>query len=312
MPLVSIMIPCRNGEPFIESACRSVLAQDVDLELIVMDDGSIDTSRQTVLNIGDKRVRVIDGPRAGLAAVTNAALPHLRGELFARCDADDLYPPNRLGYQAHWLQSHRDFDAICGKFDMITHGGGYVSTVGGPDVAEECTRELGEGITRTHWNAWMFRTDVVRKLGGCRTWFTLGDDLDLMMRFAPNHRVWYEPKVWYQYRLHEGTAAHSMANNRRVFFEEQAKAFIRQRLATGSDDLERGTPPAVPEAGTSKPYYAKDQIQNVLIGRAWKEHSAGKKGQAIKTGIRAVRTRPGSLSAWKSLAALMTKKSGPA
>jgi hypothetical protein len=134
---------------------------------------------------------------------------------------------------------------------MITREGEHVSFVGGPDNAEECTKELGEGVTRTHWNAWMFRTDVVRQLGGCRPWFTLGDDLDLMMRHAPNHRVWYEPHVWYKYRLHEGTAAHSMPNNRRVFFEEQAKIFIQQRVATGTDDLEQGRPRQCPRRGTS-------------------------------------------------------------
>jgi glycosyltransferase involved in cell wall biosynthesis len=314
MPLVSCMIPCRNGEPFVESAVRSVLDQEgVDLEVVVVDDGSTDTSRQTVLGIGDKRVKVIDGPRTGLAGVTNAALPHMRGDVFVRNDADDLYPPGRLKFQLDWMTAHPAFAAVCGKFDMITGGGDHVSTVGGPpdgspDVACDVTDELGRGVTRTHWNAWMFRTDVVRKLGGCRPWFTLGDDLDLMMRFAPHHRVWYEPRVWYQYRLHEGTAAHSMPNNRRVFFEEQAKHFIRQRVATGTDDLEQGKAPPIPEAGAVKPYYAKDQIQDVLIGKAWKEHAGGRKGAAIKTGVKAVATKPANLAAWKSLAALVVKK----
>jgi glycosyltransferase involved in cell wall biosynthesis len=314
MPLISVMIPCRNGEPFIESAVRSVLDQEgVDLEVVVVDDGSTDTSRQTVLGLGDKRVKMIEGPRTGLAGVTNAALPHMRGDVFVRNDADDLFPPGRLKFQLDWMTAHPEFAAICGKFDMITRAGEYVSTVGGPpnggpDVACEVTHELAEGVTRTHWNAWMFRTEVVRKLGGCRGWFTLGDDLDLMMRHAPNHRVWYEPHVWYKYRLHEGTAAHSMPNNRRVFFEEQAKRFIKQRVATGTDDLEQGNPPPIPEAGTVKPYYAKDQIQNVLIGRAWKEHAAGQKGAAIKTGMKALFTKPANVTAWKTLAALVVKK----
>src|SRR3954454_12043877 len=100
MPLVSVMIPCRNGEPFVESAVRSFLDQQgVDLEFILVDDGSTDTSRQTVEKIRDPRVRIVDGPRIGLAGVTNTALPLCRGELFARCDADDLYTPGRLAWQ---------------------------------------------------------------------------------------------------------------------------------------------------------------------------------------------------------------------
>lgn len=310
MPLVSCMIPCRNGEPFVGAALRSVLDQDVDLEVVVVDDGSTDTSRQTVLGLGDRRVRVVDGPGAGVAGATNAALPHLRGDLFVRCDADDLFPPGRLAPQLGWMWDHPDFDAVCGRFEMIDRGGGHVSTVGGPDAAGEVTAELGAGVTRTHWNTWMFRTAAVRRLGGCRPWFAAGEDLDLMMRFAPRHRVWYDPRVWYRYRLHEGSTVHSMPDNQRVFFEAQAKRFARQRAATGTDDLARGTPPPVPDACGCRPYLARDQIQGLLTGRAWREHQGGRKGRAIRTGIAAALARPGNPTAWRSLAALVVKPAG--
>lgn len=310
MPLVSVMIPCRNGEPFIGDAVRSVLAQDADLELIVVDDGSTDTSRETVLGIGDPRVRIIDGPRTGLPGVTNCALPHMRGELMARCDADDLLPPGRLGWQAKWMQDHPDFDALCGRFEMMTQAGKHVSEVGGGDVAEEVTGELADGVTRTHWNTWMFRTDVVRKLGGCRPYFRLGDDIDLMLRHAPDHRVWYEPRMWYRYRLHEGTMTHVMPNNQRLFLEAKCREFARQRKETGADDLMRGIAEPEPEAGASKPYLAVDQVQGVLLGRAWGEHKSGRKGRAIATGFRACMQRPTNLGAWKSLVALGLKGAG--
>lgn len=308
MPLITVMIPCRNGEPFIGPAVRSVLDQEgVDVELIVVDDGSTDTSRQTVLGMNDPRVRVIDGPRAGVAAVTNAAIPHIRGDYFTRCDADDLYTPGRLAEQLRALQERPDFDAVCGRFEMMSHDGEHLSTVGGGDVAMDVTDELAGGVTRTHWNAWMFRSDAFRAVGGCRTYFKVGEDIDVMLRFPPKHRVWYEPKVWYRYRLHEGSTVHTIADNRRAFLEAQAKLFLKQRLATGTDDLEQGKAAPLPEVGNSRLFYAGDQIQSILIGRAWSEHRAGKKKQAIRTGWRAVKERPRKLSAWKTLLMLMVK-----
>src|SRR5205814_7748320 len=94
MPLISVIIPMRNAERYVRAAVESVLAQkDVELEVIVVDDGSTDGSAEVVRGIGDARVRIIPGPQKGISASFNAGLAEARGELLARCDADDLYPP---------------------------------------------------------------------------------------------------------------------------------------------------------------------------------------------------------------------------
>ncbi len=308
MSLVSVLMPCRNGEPFVEAAVRSILSQeDVDLELVFVDNGSTDTSRRTVLEIGDPRVRVVSGPGTGIADAVNTGLPLLRGDVFARCDADDLFVPGRLAQQSQWLAQHPEFDAVCGKFEMIDRKGDAVAVLGS-DTAEEVTQELSSGITRTSCNAWMFRTDVVRKLGGCRPYFVVGEDIDLMLRFAPHHRVWYQPKVWYRYRVHEGTAVHSVADIRRRFLEDQARLFLTQRLETGMDDVQRGTAQPVPQTSDTRLFFARDQILQVLLGRAWSEHRRGQKLKAVKTGLRAVLMKPTSLATWRNVAALALKK----
>ncbi len=310
MTLVSVIVPCRNGEPFVADAVRSVLAQNVDLEVVLVDDGSTDTSVQSVRAIGDPRVRIIEGPRTGVSSATNAALPHLRGQLMARCDADDLYPPGRLEWQCRWMNEHPQFDAVCGRFLMMTRDGSEVSEVAEGAIAEEVTAELSEGTTRTHFNTWMCRTAVIRALGGCRDYFTCGEDIDLMLRHAPAHRVWYEPRTWYRYRLHEGTTTHSMPSNQRVFLEQKAREFARQRQQTGADDLMRGAAPPVPEGGNCKPSLAAEQVQGVLLGRAWKEHRSGKKREALSTGVRACLTRPANFKAWRSLLVLALRPAG--
>src|SRR5829696_3649573 len=127
MPLISILIPCRNAEQFIDETLRSVLIQDVDLEVIVVDDGSTDRSNDIIRKMNDPRVRIIPGPQRGISAAFNAGLAAASGELVARCDADDLYPPGRLAWQVKFLSDHPDFGAVCGYFSTITAVGKHVA-----------------------------------------------------------------------------------------------------------------------------------------------------------------------------------------
>ncbi|WP_395331133.1 glycosyltransferase family 2 protein [Novosphingobium sp. BL-8H] len=90
---VSLLMVARNTAPFIGAALRSARAQSfADIEIIVVDDGSTDETRTIALAHAaqDPRVRVIDGPRIGLAAVRNASLAAARGRWAAILDSDDL------------------------------------------------------------------------------------------------------------------------------------------------------------------------------------------------------------------------------
>jgi len=74
------------------------------------------------------------------------------------------------------------------------------------------------------------------------------------------------------------------------------------------DDLQKGAPPAVVVDGKAiAPQSARQQIQNILLGQAWKQHGVGMKKQAIATGWRACVANPVCISAWKSLAALVLR-----
>src|SRR5262249_17034110 len=118
----------------------------------------------------------------------------------------------------------------------------------------------------------------------------------------------FEPKPAYLYRLHDQSITHTQKLAERAFYEETAKRFLQQRRAGQVDDLQKGTPPAVAIDGKSlPPQTASNQIQNLLLGQAWKQHGAGMKKQALATGWRACLTNPARLGAWKSLAALLLK-----
>ena len=106
-PLVSVLIPCFNGRPFIAETLRSVMAQTYrPLEVIVVDDGSTDGSGDEVLQFAD--VKLIRQENAGAAAARNAALAHSHGELIQYLDADDLLSPNKIALQVARLAGNAD------------------------------------------------------------------------------------------------------------------------------------------------------------------------------------------------------------
>ena len=255
-------------------------------------------------------MRIVPGPQRGISAAFNAGLAAARADL--RCDADDLYPPDRLAWQARWLGSHPEFGAVCGHYTLIDDAGLAVHDMYGEYPPAEVTEELKVGRSRSHMCAYAFRTDVIRAIGGCREWFVTSEDADLQFRLAEATRVYFEPRLSYLYRLHESSITHQQASPKRQFYEAMAKRFQQQRLAGGQDELQRGEPPAVPvtfDTTEAPPRPAREQIQQMLMSRAWKS-TLREKGQAVATGSADALQRPMSLGAWKSFAALLVRGGG--
>jgi glycosyltransferase involved in cell wall biosynthesis len=101
-PLVSIILPVYNGEPWIGETLDSALCQTYrNIEVIIVDDGSQDRTRIIVEEraLSDSRVRVIGQTNRGVAAARNRALAVARGEFVAPLDADDLWDPTKIERQ---------------------------------------------------------------------------------------------------------------------------------------------------------------------------------------------------------------------
>lgn len=310
MPSASILMPMRNAELFVLPALVSVLAEtDVDIEVLVIDDGSTDASRARILVLDDPRVRLLDGPCRGIAACLNAGLALARGEFVLRCDADDLYPPGRIRRQIEWLERHPGYAAVCGSFSTLDRQGRLVAdlAVGCGTEAADIDEELRQGRTRTHLCTFAMRADAARAAGGFREYFESAEDIDFQYRLAAAGKIRYLPDGAYFYRLHGDSITHHQGSPRRRFFEETARLFCRQRRDGGSDDLQRGRPPMPPPRGDAAGG-AYEQIQGMLLGRAWQLHALGRRGQAALVGWRALAARPTCLGAWKSYAALLLRR----
>ncbi|MES1981099.1 MAG: glycosyltransferase family A protein [Pseudomonadota bacterium] len=98
-PLVTAIIPAYNSELYIAEAINSVLQQDYPaIEIIVVDDGSADNTRNIVLGYGDK-VRIFSQANKGQAAARNLGILQAHGKYVAFLDADDVWWSHKISYQ---------------------------------------------------------------------------------------------------------------------------------------------------------------------------------------------------------------------
>jgi glycosyltransferase involved in cell wall biosynthesis len=303
---VSVLMPMRNPGRFALPAVRSVLDQDhPNLELIVIDDGSTDGSRELIESLRDPRVRLVDGPRAGISACLNVGLAHVTGELIMRCDADDLYPPGRIRAQVEWLHRRPDFIAVCSAFSMISPDGTPVASPmrqATQDLADGSDRIL-DGRLKTHLCTFAFRSEVVARVGNFRAFFETAEDIDFALRLAEAGAIGFSARDGYLYRLHDASITHTQAALRRRFFETTAYAMSRDRQATGTDALMRGEPIEVPATGQGghRPDGAGLHMAQLLVGESWRAFMLGHRPEARRQALRAIVACPTHRDAWKAL-----------
>jgi len=116
-PLVSVIIPCYNGEEFIREAIESVISQTYQKwELIVIDDGSTDNSKEIVdkYRTGQRIKCIQHDTNKGIAKASNTGIKLARGDYLAFLDQDDVWLPNKLEVQVNCLKNQQeDIGMIC-------------------------------------------------------------------------------------------------------------------------------------------------------------------------------------------------------
>ena len=116
-PRVSVVLCVYNQAAYVAEAIASILGQTLtDLELIVVDDGSTDSSPEVVRGFTDPRVRYVRNERnLGHAGSLNRGVALARGRYLAIMDSDDISLPERLARQVDFLDAHPDV-AMCGSW----------------------------------------------------------------------------------------------------------------------------------------------------------------------------------------------------
>jgi len=114
--MVSVIIPTYNREETIERAIKSVLEQTYEnIEVLVVDDGSVDRTEEIVLNLKDNRIKFFKQNHKGAAAARNYGIEMAKGKYIAFQDSDDVWHKNKLKVQMNELEKS-DYDMVFCKY----------------------------------------------------------------------------------------------------------------------------------------------------------------------------------------------------
>ncbi|MDP6439256.1 MAG: glycosyltransferase, partial [Candidatus Brocadiia bacterium] len=174
-----------------------------DFELLIIDDGSTDSTPEFLASLSDPRVRLVTNPEnLGLVRTLNKGLELARGEFVARIDADDAAAPERLEHQVSFLRAHHDH-LVVGCWCFVRAAGRADVLLRYPVEDLAIRWKLLFGCALPHPGV-MARTDALRNLGGYDAAFPHNEDYDLWCRLSRRGKLHNLPEPLLVYRKHGG------------------------------------------------------------------------------------------------------------
>lgn len=236
-PVVSVVMPCYNGEAFLAAAVDSVLSQTFrDFELIVIDDGSTDRSADILAAYGE-RIRVIRQGNRGVSTARNAGIEAARGDFIAFLDSDDWWEPDFLDQMVKAMDDPRTAIAYCGWQNVgVGESKPYVPPdYEGPDKMHHLLRFAS--LWPIH--AILIRRSLMPPGVPFNPAYPACEDYDLWLRIATFHRIQLVPRVLAYYRKHGD--ANATSNQARV---ARYNLLVKQRFLGDFPALRRQIPRA--------------------------------------------------------------------
>ena len=253
-PQVSVLMPVRNGELWLAEAIDSVLNQTFrNFELLVIDDGSTDTTPELLLGYArrDSRIRMFRQEPLGLVSALNFGLTEAQAGVTARLDADDVAVPHRLDVQLSFLAKHREVALVGSWAENID---AYGQSKGQLQPAIE-HNELVEILAKSNpfiHSSVAFRTAIARSVGGYRPAVEGAEDYDLWLRMSEVAKIANIPERLVRYRRHNANISQRTLV-RQLFSVRLAKCAAQNRKSLGFDSL---------SALSAPPNWWSDPIQN--------------------------------------------------
>jgi glycosyltransferase involved in cell wall biosynthesis len=207
MSLITIGIPVFNAMPYLPESLESILRQTYnDFEILIVNDGSKDGSRDYLRTVKDRRLRVIDQTNQGITVALNRMLSEANTPWLARHDADDVAYPNRIARAAQFIERYPDAGMFYSLADYYPKG-----SVGQFRATKATPAEIRKLVLSGYLPAICHPTVTLNvkraaEVGGYR--FNLHvEDIDLWWRLALAHDVLLIPEVAVGFRQNLGSVS---------------------------------------------------------------------------------------------------------
>lgn len=200
-PLVSVIIPNYNHAHYVSDAINSVLAQEYrNYEIIVVDDGSTDNSREVVTTFGEP-VQYIYQENAGLSAARNTGITSSKGSLIGVLDADDMYEPDCFGTLVPALQDNPDADGIYCGYQFVDHANNLLPQIEARPVAHDT---LYDALLDGNFfvpESILLRRYVYDNVGLFDESLRACEDWDVWLRVTKQYKIMHSSKILTRHRI---------------------------------------------------------------------------------------------------------------
>jgi glycosyltransferase involved in cell wall biosynthesis len=140
LPLISIIIPCYNGSNYIVETIQSILDQDeIRFEIIIVDDGSTDESKELIHSFIDNRINYVYQKNQGVSVARNRGFTYAKGTYAIFFDADDIMTSYFLSSRVYHLEKDPSLDFISGESQRFDENGlinGYLRGISANGIEE--------------------------------------------------------------------------------------------------------------------------------------------------------------------------------
>ncbi len=237
-PQISVIIPAYNHEAFISEAIASVLNQSCgDFELIIIDDGSSDATRERIAAFTDSRIRFFTQENRGAAATLNRGVELARGRYISILNSDDRYHPERLAALLQLLENNPEAVLAVSAIAVINAAG---------QMVEAEWLERGLNFYREYGNLWaaIIRDNFIcttSNLFACRELFDkIGPflplrychDLDFILKAQSEGEIFFCDDVLLDYRVHEDNTIKEISQVGDELFKLEVAGVIAAAIMT--------------------------------------------------------------------------------
>jgi len=228
-PLVTVYITNYNYEKFLKQSIESVLTQSMqNFELIIIDDGSIDQSKNIIEEYRNhEKISIIYQQNKGLNITNNVAMRTAQGKYLMRLDADDFLESTALEEMSNAMEADP-------KLGLIFPDYYYVDAVGaqiGEEKRHNFKKEVSLYDQPAHGACTMVRLKFLKNLGGYNESFTCQDGYDLWIKFITHHKVSNISRPLFSYRRH----GENLTTNEERILDTRKKIkelFVEENLQT--------------------------------------------------------------------------------
>ncbi len=220
MPTISVIIPAYNSEKTIKATIESVLKQTFsDWELIIINDGSQDSTLDIALQVKDSRIKVFSFDNAGLSASRNRGLKRAVGEFVSFLDADDIWTSDKLAIQLKALQENPQAAVAYSWTDYIDENGKFAFSGSYINVNGDVYEHLLMSDFLENGSNPLIRKEAFTALDGFDETLRAAEDWDMWLRLANKFDFVCVPSVQILYRVTANSLSSNVINQEKFCLE---------------------------------------------------------------------------------------------